>query len=691
MIANANLIGEGQNSLIYLHAGERYDRPVILKVLKDDHNFFPHTSEISNEDSLTRQLNIKGVRSSLDLLEIDNQKILVLEYFEGRTIKELIRENALSFIDKLHIAVSICQSLHQVHEKDIIHHDISSNNILINQEKETCLIDFGLASNIDIKLDIGSTSEQQLAGTLPYISPEQTGRINHVVDQRSDLYSLGAVFYELFSGRVPFTTSDPMELVHAHLAIQPEPLHKIAQGIPKVLSEIILKLLSKDVERRYQSANGLYADLKQCLNQLDMQVAIESFSLGEKDQSGRFLIPSRLYGRADDVATLLSSFDRLGDGAKEITLIAGHSGTGKTSLVYEIHKPITKKKGVFLSGKYEQLKKDRPYLAISQAFQGFFNLVLSENEETLRYWRNLISEALGNEGKLLTDLIPNLELVIGKQPELEKLGLKETQNRFNYTFLKFVTALAQESHPMVMFIDDLQWADLASLDLLQKIIEREELKYFYFIGSYRDNEVDISHPTSLMFEALRRREVKIHQINLKGLQQEDVSELIKDTFSLGDESATALTRIAFSKTAGNPFFLNQFLRSIYERGFIIYDSLSNTWQWDKTHLESMNFTDNVVQFMIEKIQTMDPIVQKTLQLASCIGDRFDLRTLVAISHYSLSDMKVNIWTSVKEQLILVQKNNPDHAYFRESLSEDPEQYITYRFAHDRIRQAAYEL
>ena len=422
MLANANLIGEGQNSLIYLHAGERYDRPVILKVLKEDQNYYPHTTEISNEDSHTRHLNIKGVRSSLDLLEVENQKILVLEYFEGRTIKELIRENSLSFVDKLHIAVSICQSLHQVHEKEIIHHDISSNNILINQDKETCLIDFGLASNINMKLDIGGTSEQQLAGTLPYVSPEQTGRVNHAVDQRSDLYSLGAVFYELFSGKVPFTTTDPMELVHAHLAIKPQPLHEVAQGIPVVLSDIILKLLSKDVERRYQSAGGLYADLKQCLNQLEMQVAIESFSLGQKDQSGRFLIPSRLYGREHDVATLIDSFDRLGEGTKEITLISGHSGTGKTSLVYEIHKPVTKKRGIFLSGKYEQLKKDRPYLAISQAFQGFFNLILSENEEILSYWKKLISDALGNEGKLLTDMIPNLELIIGKQPPLETLG-----------------------------------------------------------------------------------------------------------------------------------------------------------------------------------------------------------------------------------------------------------------------------
>ncbi|MEL6558737.1 MAG: ATP-binding sensor histidine kinase [Bacteroidota bacterium] len=691
MIEQSTLIGEGQNSLIYLHKGKEYPDPVILKVLKEDHNFYPHTAALVNEINLTKNLNIKGVRSSLEMQDVEDKQVLVLEYFEGKTIKQFVKDNNVTFIDKLKITHRICEIIHQLHDKDIIHHDISSNNILLNDLNDACLIDFGLASNVDMKLDISGASDQSLAGTLPYISPEQTGRVNHVVDQRSDLYSLGAVFYELFTGRLPFDFSDPMELVHAHLAIKPAPLSDVAPGLPEVLSDIVLKLLSKDIEGRYQSARGLQSDIQQCLDQLDMQVAIEKFSLGKNDQKGRFLIPSKLYGRDTQKETLLSSFERLGTGSKEITLITGHSGTGKTSLVYEIHKPITRQKGIFLSGKHEQLQKDKPYIAIAQAFHGFFNLILSENEETLSYWKKRLRQALGKEGKLLTDLIPNLELIIGKQPPLDTLGLKESQNRFNYVFLKFIAALANERHPMVLFIDDLQWADIASLELLKMIIQKEDLEYFYFIGSYRDNEIDDSHPTKLIFDQIEESGTKTHLINLPGLSEDDACSLIQDTFSLDRDKAAELTKIAYTKTAGNPFFLDQFLRSIYDRGFIVYDKTNGEWQWDISLLESMNFTDNVVEFMIQKIKTLEPLVQKTLQLASCIGDRFDLRTLAFISNYSVSDMKINIWNAVKEQMVTVQKNNSEFAHLNGKKSESQENYITYKFAHDRIRQAAYEL
>lgn len=695
LLERALKIAEGFNSAIYQLSDDTYGQEVILKVMKEEFNMHPHSSQLINEHKYLKGVKSKGIRATLDLIETPDSPILVLEYFDGLSLKEWRKRHNPTFIDCLKIAIQICKSLKEIHSTyNLIHRDISAYNILINDQLETSLIDFGLAINVDIKLNIKGMSDQ-LLGTLPYISPEQTGRVNHAVDYRSDLYSFGVVLFELFTGQLPFESKDPLELIHAHLAVAPPSPCSITSTIPEVFAQIILKLLEKDMEQRYQSAQGLLEDLQKCLDQAALKVEIESFQLAQNDESGKFRIPSKIYGRAKEIAQLLHSIDTLGTGKKEITLVAGKSGTGKTSLIYEIHKPITQKRGFFIKGKHQQFQKDRPYQAISQAIQSFISLLLSENEGKLQQWKKLLQEALGDQGKLLTDLIPNLELIVGKQKKLPVLGINEAQNRFNYIFTQFIKALATSEHPLVLFIDDLQWSDHASLKLLRKLIIDPELNHFYFIGAFRDNEVTPSHPLHLIFRDLPDHGVHTQNILLHDLSFEDTHQLVSDTLNRDLDASKVLAHIVHTKTAGNPFFINQFLKSIYEEELVWYaypkNGQAGGWQWDIKGLEASNFTDNVVEFMVEKLRKIPEGVQRQLTLGGCIGDRFDLQTLQCIQEATDQEaIMQDLWHAVVEQLLVVEESHGDAA-LTHHLKSDTDDLLIYRFAHDRIRQAAYEL
>lgn len=690
LLDKASKIAEGFNSSIYQLSDDTYGQEVILKVMKEDYNYHPHSSQLFNEDKFLRNIKTKGIRASLDLIEDQQTPILVLEYFDGKSLKEWRKNNTPSFLECLQIALKVAESLNEVHSQHkLIHRDISSHNILIDHNCDIRLIDFGLAINVDIKLNVKGMSDQ-LLGTLPYISPEQTGRVNHAVDYRSDLYSLGVVLFELFTGQLPFTQTDPLELIHAHLAMTPPRASSINAQIPEVFADILAKLLEKNVENRYQSAKGLFNDLQKCMDQLAMKVQIERFDLAENDESGQFRVPSKIYGRETEIQSLVSSISAIGRGSRQVTMVSGKSGTGKTSLIYEIYKPITYKKGYFIKGKHQQYQKDRPYQAITQALSSFVTLLLSENEERLNNWKDTISQALGDQGKLITDLIPNLELIIGKQEKLPVLGINEAQNRFFYLFSQFIKALANAEHPLVLFIDDLQWADNASLKLIRHLVTHPELDYFYFIGAYRDNELYPTHPANLVFKELPRQGVSIQEIHLNDLEFEHVLQLVQDTFKTSESKSRVLSNIVYGKTAGNPFFVNQFLKSIYENQLVWFDSKSGEWTWNTKGLESTNFTDNVVEFMIEKLRKMEPGVQKQLTLGACVGDRFDLQTLNYIQKES-TDLLEDLWQAVIEQLLVVEESENDIALMKSINPLDTQSSMVYRFAHDRIRQAAYEL
>lgn len=694
LLEKSKKIGEGRNSLIHLLEEGQYDQPVVVKTLKDEYNFYPHTSLLLNEHEHLLNANHEGVRRSFDLVDIKNKKGLVLSYFDGLTLNERSTERRLSIIETLSIAINICKALSYIHQQNIIHKDLSPYNILVDKSGRINLIDFGLSISISTKSSPSNFSDE-LKGSIQYISPEQTGRTNHSVDHRSDLYSLGVILYEILAGQLPFTTTDPMELIHSHLAVSPVPLKKLNQEIPEVVSDIVSKLLEKEMEARYQSTQGLLNDLQKCNDQLNLEVKIEKFSLGENDQSGKLLIPSKLYGREEEVKKLMTSFEMLESGQKVITLIKGNSGTGKTSLVYEIYKPVTEKRAYFVQGKHVQLQQDIPYQAIAQAINGFVENILTETEEKLKYWKKKLLKAVGTEGELVTRLLPTLKLVIGEQEKVNELGLNESQNRFNYTFSKLIKALANQDHPLVMFIDDLQWADSASLQLIKTLLLDTELNHFFFIGAYRNNEVDATHPAVLTFEDISKNGVLVTPIDMGDLSIEDVNLMMSETFSCPTIEIEKLTQLVYEKTSGNPFFVNQFIRSMYEQGFISYayaEDHSGSWVWNVEEMNKMNFTDNVVEFMLQKIKTLEPDTQEILMLASCVGTSFDFNTISYVSKKPFDIIIKGLREILKEQLVVAAGTNADFAHYLSEEDEDSHRLsLSYKFTHDRIREAAYEL
>ncbi len=498
-------IYESKNTTIYKGYYQDFDNEVVVKILNTEYAYQEQIIRFNNEYEFLKDLEINGVRKVLKKDKKDGKNILILEYFEGKTLKFFLKNSDFEIKKILEITKQIAQSLAYVHNANIIHKDINSQNILLNSQNEIKIIDFGIASKIDLHTqDLGNP--EHLEGTLEYISPEQTGRMNRIVDYRTDLYSLGITFYEMFTGKLPFISQDPMELVHAHITKMPIPPAEINANIPESLSDIVMKLLSKNAEDRYQSAHGLLYDLEYCQD--------TDFNLASKDFSGKFQIPQKLYGREDELKTLLQTYERISKGNKEMMLVAGYSGIGKSSLINEIHKPITEKRGVFISGKFDQFQQNIPYYVITQAFNQFCLQLLKESEEKLSQWRKEILLAVGSNGQILIEVIPNLELIIKKQIPVAVVGAQESQNRFNMVFQNFIKVISNKEHPLTLFIDDLQWVDYASLNLIQTLLNNQEISYFLLIGAYRDNEVDNTHIFTQTIKELKENQVIINTIRL---------------------------------------------------------------------------------------------------------------------------------------------------------------------------------
>lgn len=694
VLENAKHMAEGANSQIYCSDHSELGERVIIKVLKKSDHSHQQLTHLFNEYEHLQNINIEGVRRTFGKIKIGNKQAIILEYFNGKSIKEIINKERIDIIDFLKLSIKISNTLDLIHQENIIHKDFNSNNLLVNVENHTIkVIDFGLASKLNLKTEYHGNPEL-LEGTLSYISPEQTGRINSLIDYRTDLYSLGVTLYEWLTGELPFESSDPMGLIHAHLAITPTPPHEVDSTIPEVLSEIILKLLSKNRENRYQSARGLNIDLQKCLQQYLDHHKIPPFELAKHDFSGKFQIPQKLYGRKKEISLLLTCFEKVCLGATELLLISGNSGTGKTSLVNECQKLTAKERGNFISGKYEQLQQNRPYFALIQAFRSAVEIILTENEQRLDYWRAKIRNVIGNDGKLLTDVIPNLELIIGEQPDLPELGGEESQNRFNYVFKNFVQSLSSKKHPLVLFIDDLQWADFASIRLLEELILDRDVQYFFLIGAYRSNEVDASHPLQLTKERIKRGNKHHESITLEDLSLKNVFDLISDTLNHNQSGVNELAEVVYSKTKGNAFFTNQFLKTLYERKLlkIDYNTFSKeenqgTWTWDIDEIKKLNITDNVIVLMSDKVKHLSDDTQQALKMASCIGNRFDLNTLSIILEKSPQQTAEDLWKALEEGLVLPMSNN----YKTIDLDGIEALPIEYRFVHDRVQQATYSL
>nr|WP_257236337.1 serine/threonine-protein kinase PknK [Nostoc sp. 'Peltigera malacea cyanobiont' DB3992] len=709
-IAIQDKIYESSNSLVY--RGIRDDGVAIaVKMLKLDYPSPQELTRYRQEYKITRSFNLEGVIKAYSQQDYQRTLVILLEDFGGESLEQWMHKRPDIFCPMplsqfLSLAIALTDILGKIHAANVIHKDINPGNIVLNFDTGVVkIIDFGIATQFN-RTNPTFKSPHVLEGTLAYLSPEQTGRMNRLLDYRTDFYSLGVTFYELLTGHLPFPTTDIFELVHCHIAKQPPLPHKFNAAIPKPVSDIILKLMAKNAEDRYQSAWGIKADLEICANQLAQIGQISSIQLALQDISEQFQIPQKLYGRDKEVAMLLAAFDRvacpesnsvaalpnnLGTTSQreqarnpkfqvEMMLVSGYAGIGKSALVQEIYKPITQKRGYFISGKFEQFQRNIPYSAIADALQKLVQQLLGEPDEQVQQWRSLLITALGNNGQIIIDIIPEVELIIGKQSPVPSVGATEAQNRFHRIFGQFVRVFCSESHPLAIFLDDLQWIDSATLKLIELMLLDEQTKSLFLIGAYRDNEVNPTHPLALMLERLRKQGAVLQEIILTPLTLLPLSQLIAKTLHRNADIVRPLAELVLRKTEGNPFFVSEFLRMLHSENLLTFDAQYLSWQWNIAQIQAQDITDNVVELMLHKLKKLPENTQQILRLAACIGAEFNLDTLSIVCDQPPETVFQDLLTAIQVGLI-------------QPLSELDENLLIpeYKFLHDRVQQASYKL
>ncbi|MCT7980085.1 SpoIIE family protein phosphatase [Laspinema olomoucense] len=703
-------IHESNHTIVCRGRKEGQVQTGILKFLKTEYPTPTELAKFRHQYEIVKPLNIPGIVKPLHLESWGRGLVLTMEDAGPLSAEQLLSTQTINLENFFKIAISITKSLGELHKQSIIHLDIKPQNIVVNLDPfRVTLIDFGISTRLERSHQTLS-NPNLLEGTLAYMSPEQTGRMNRSIDYRTDFYSLGITFYQMLTRELPFPTTDPVEMVHAHIAKQPIPPHQVNPEIPPVVSAIVMKLLSKTAEERYQSAYGLIYDLEKCWRQWGETGQIDEFTPGEQDTSDKFQISQKLYGREAEIAALMAAFERVSGTAQngdfsepkssgiELMLVSGFSGIGKSVIVQEIHKPIAQQRGYFISGKFDQFNRDIPYQSLIQAFQNLIRQILTETPERLARWQQRIMEALGTEGQVITDVIPELELLIGVQPLVPELPPTETQNRFNLLFQKFIAVFAQKEHTLVVFLDDLQWVDLASLKLIQRLATASESQALLIIGAYRDNEVDAAHPLISAVEEMEEQGAIINRIELQPLKLEHINQLIADTLHCSETKSLPLGELISTKTQGNPFFINQLLKSLYDSHLLTFrfpeGESKGEWSWEMEQIQAVGMTDNVVELMTNNIQKLPQRVQENLKIAACIGNSFDLKTLGVVREQSQIAIARDLWPAVREGFIFSSKNYsflPESSEETAAFLQDSDFSIEYKFLHDRVQQAAYSL
>jgi serine/threonine protein kinase len=681
---------------------------------------------LENEYSLREDLDPAWATQPIRIATHEDRMVLLLHDPGGLPLDHLLRPQSshslksLGLVAKedpftqpldialaLRLAIRISATIGALHRRGIIHKDIKPSNVLVNIDNDQCwLTGFGIASRLPREHQVPAPPEF-IAGTLAYMAPEQTGRMNRSIDSRSDLYALGVTLYEMLTGTLPFSATDPMEWVHCHIARQPVPPDQRSEAIPATVSAIVMKLLAKTAEERYQTAAGVQADLQRCLDHweavglrgarssrtrshtsgalrtngsssnstqlLEVLPNIALFPLGQHDTPDRLRIPEKLYGRDREIETLLASFDRVVvNGQPELVLISGYSGIGKSSVVNELHKVLIPPRGLFASGKFDQYKRNIPYWTLAQAFQSLVRTLLAKSEADLSKWREALQEALGPNGRLILDLVPELELVIGQQPAVPDLPPQDAKARFQRVFRRFVSVFARAEHPLALFVDDLQWLDADTLDFLEDLLTQPDVHHLMLIGAYRDNEVDSTHPLWRKLDAIRVAGAQIHEIVLAPLTRQDLGRLLADTLHGEPEWIAPLAHLVHAKTVGNPFFAIQFIAALAEESFLSFDHGAGSWSWDLNRIQAKGYTDNVADLMVGKLNRLASENQKALQEFACLGNITPISTLSIVHGISEEDLASDLWQAERLEFIVRSEG-------------------FYRFTHDRVQEAAYSL
>jgi len=629
-------------------------------------------TRMEHEYSLKAELDPRWAVQPLALASHEGRTTLVLTDPGGEPLERLLGK-PMELTQFLRFAVGLSLALRQMHARGLVHKDLKPANFLVHSPSgEAWLTGFGIASRLPRERQSPAPPES-IAGTLAYMAPEQTGRMNRSIDSRSDLYSLGVTLYQMLTGSLPFTASDPTEWIHCHIARKPVPPSERLATIPAPVSQIIMKLLAKTADDRYQTAAGVEKDLRACLAEWELHGHIVPFALGEHDTPDRLLIPEKLYGRAREVEILLASFDRIvKSGRPELVLVSGYSGIGKSAVVNELHKPLIPPRGLFASGKFDQYKRDIPYATLAQAFQNLIRPLLSKSEEELSKWRNTLHEALDPNGQLMVGLVPELKAVLGEQPPVPDLPPQDAQRRFQLVFRRFINVFARPEHPLALFLDDLQWLDAATLDLMEDLLTQPDVKHLMLIGAYRDNEVGSTHPLARKLEAMREAGALLQDIVLAPLTREDLEQLIADSLHCEPRHAGPLAELAHGKTRGNPFFAIQFLSALFEEGLLTFDHVEARWFWDLNRIHAKGYTDNVVDLMVRKLNRLAPETQSALKQLACLGNRAEFTTIAVVYQDSAEHMHGPLAEAVAAGFILRSKDS-------------------YHFLHDRVQEAAYSL
>ncbi len=623
---------------------------------------------LAREYELKDELDGAWAAHPLELVREDARALLVLEDPGGEPLAGLLGApmEAGGF---LRLAIGIAAALGKAHQRGLVHKDLKPAHILVNcADGQVRLTGFGIASQLPRERQPLEPPET-IAGTLAYIAPEQTGRMNRSIDSRSDLYSLGVTFYQMLTGSLPFNASEPMEWVHCHIARRPERI----ENVPAPVSQIIMKLLAKTAEERYQTAAGVERDLRRCLADWERRRRIEGFRLGEHDTPDRLLIPGKLYGREREVESLLAGFDRVvKSGAPELVLVSGYSGIGKSSVANELHKALVPSGALFASGKFDRYKRDIPYSALAQAFQSLIRGLLVKSDVELAMWRDALLEALGPNGRLVIDLVPELKLIIGNPQPVPELEPQQAQSRFQHLFRRFIGVFARPEHPLALFLDDLQWLDAATLELLENLLTRSDLQHLMLIGAYRDNEVDANHPLMRKLQIIRNAGAKVQEITLAPLGREHVENLIADVLHCESERAAPLAQLVYEKTAGNPFFVIQFLHALAEEDLLRFDHEAACWSWDPHRIHDKGYTDNVVDLMAGKLTRLPIETKEALQQFACLGNVAAVAMLSIVLGKSEEQVHAALWPALRQDMVERREGS-------------------YKFIHDRVQEAAYSL